>query len=279
MFPFNLPGPQFLLFYSLVFVILVAVFTWLRQVLEDGHVPKLDFSDPYRLAYLRGGANEALQVAAVSLMDRNLLWNEMSGLRTPDSNIIDLVHRPIEKALLKHFLIKTEVTSIFTTPLLALACEAYTLELERLKLLPNVAQRFTRQCIAWGVITVLGALAFIKIRTALVTGHQNIMFLAILAILFVWAAHRLLLPHQTYLGSRTLADLRRLFQRLKQHSSRIQTGGATSEAVLLAAIFGIAALPAGFANAKLLFTRSDSKSSCGSGCGSSCGSGCGGCGG
>ena len=58
--PFDLP--QFLLFYA---VLAVGSIGWavMRTRQAEGAVPpKLDFSDPYAIAYLRGGANEAARL-------------------------------------------------------------------------------------------------------------------------------------------------------------------------------------------------------------------------
>lgn len=72
--PFELSGPEFLLFYIIfsVVVIGVAVF-WRRRAELPAAPPKLDLSDPYLIAYLRGGDAEVLRVATVTLIDRGLL--------------------------------------------------------------------------------------------------------------------------------------------------------------------------------------------------------------
>ena len=56
--PFDLPGPEFLFFY-LVFgiVILVAVVLIRRGGETAGNTPRL--TDPYMIAYLRAGEDEA----------------------------------------------------------------------------------------------------------------------------------------------------------------------------------------------------------------------------
>jgi len=57
--PLDLPGPQFLAFYAFVAVI-VLVFLWLvRGAAERGPVPRVDTSDPFLIADLRGGPDEA----------------------------------------------------------------------------------------------------------------------------------------------------------------------------------------------------------------------------
>ena len=55
------------------------------------------------IAYLRGGANEALRVAMVSLVDRKLLKADGTTLKTRGHVTADPVRHPVEKALIEHF--------------------------------------------------------------------------------------------------------------------------------------------------------------------------------
>jgi hypothetical protein len=143
-------------------------------------------------------------------------------------------------------------------------------------------------------LAVLLGLAGIKILVAFSRGHSNVTFLILLAGLSTYLLFQIIGRERTALGDRVLADLKSLFQGLQARGSSLKAGGDTNEAALLAALFGIAALPAeGFSYTKTLFPKAsanDSASSCASSCGaSSCGSssggggcgggGCGGCGG
>jgi hypothetical protein len=98
-----------------------------------------------------------------------------------------------------------------------------------------------------------------------------------------------------------IADLQNLYSGLKDRAVFLQTGGATIEPMMLAAVFGVGALAGpSFAYTHALFPRATanqqqgSSSSCGSSCnsvscgssdggsgcgGGGCGGGCGGCGG
>lgn len=62
--PFDLSGPQFLLFYTILsgFVISGLVF-WRRRAELLPAPPRVDLADPYLIAYLRGGEEEVLRVA------------------------------------------------------------------------------------------------------------------------------------------------------------------------------------------------------------------------
>jgi len=64
--PFDLSGPDFLIFYGLLGILVLGglfVAGWLS---ESGTVPRVDYSDPYLLAYLRGDEREVIRVATVS---------------------------------------------------------------------------------------------------------------------------------------------------------------------------------------------------------------------
>src|SRR5688572_6470436 len=111
--PFDLPGPQFLAFYAALGLVVVVLVSILRRMAESGPVPKVDVSDPYLIAYLRGGENEALRVATVSLVDRGLLIAEDENLRAKKNVSLDGVRRPIEKALLRKFMQSHKATIIF----------------------------------------------------------------------------------------------------------------------------------------------------------------------
>jgi uncharacterized protein (TIGR04222 family) len=87
MFPFNLPGPQFLFFYALFAFTVIAAFYFVRRHYESGPPPSLDLVDPFLFACLRGGPKEVLSVAVLGLIDRDLL--KVTGrtvTRSPDAN-------------------------------------------------------------------------------------------------------------------------------------------------------------------------------------------------
>ena len=74
--PFDLTGPQFLLFY-LIFAGLVisGLVFWRRRAESSASMPRIDLSDPYLIAYLRGGEKEVLRVAKYA--------SSSTGLRKP----------------------------------------------------------------------------------------------------------------------------------------------------------------------------------------------------
>ena len=282
--PLDLPGPQFLAFYAALAIIVLLVLYVARSMGEANQTPTMRFEDPYLIAYLRGGKNEALRVSTVSLVDRGILkWEGLTTLSaTPNEPA-----RPIEQALVRHFAQPASATSIFTGAILAAATDEYRTKLTRLKLLPSDTQvSARRRRLALALVVLIGVSAA-KVWVALSHGRTNIAFLIILTVVACMLASKSYNPHRTPAGDALLADLRMLFARLKERAHTLRPGGETSEVALLMAVFGVRALsPVLFPYARQLFpksTASPSSSSCGSACGSSCGGGggggCGGCGG
>jgi len=292
--PFDLSGPQFLVFYALFGCTIIAALHFARRFFESGTVPKMDYSDPYLLAYLRGGEKETVRVAAISLIDRGLLRADGERLAAAGRNAAQIVHRPVEKAILRRSRVVREIARTIESGSLKAGCKEYKDKLQQLRLLPDQSMskaRLNRLLIA--LVLILGV-AFLKIIIATMRGHQNILFLVLLAGFFTYIAIQKYDPFRTALGDAMLADLRTLFSSLKNRAGMIRPGGATGEAALLMAVFGVTALPqTSFPIIKAFEEKKRSSfTTCGgSGCGSvasSCsggsgcgggGSGCGGCGG
>jgi uncharacterized protein (TIGR04222 family) len=301
--PFDLHGPGFLLFYLGLIIIVLSATVLLRRAFESGPLPNLGEPDPYLFAYLRGGANEAIRVATMSLFDRGLL--KASGdLLEAERDAVKRARRPLERSILEAFDVAIPAHSVYSLSGPRQASEALAAALTRHGLLPSGMQMLGRALLALGAVAVLWSIAAFRIGVALERGRHNLGFLIILALTAPVAVVLLLRSRRTALGQRLLEDHQTLFSRLRERSALIQVGGATNELSLLAGIFGLGALagPA-LAQAHALFPKATRKSegsttsSCGAACGlascggssgSSCGGGggggcggggCGGCGG
>ena len=287
--PFDLPGPQFLLFYWVTAVAIWLVLWMARTVNESGPLPRLRQMDPYLIAYLRGGAKEAIRVATFSLVDRGLLSADVSPGDKGPAKVTAAVSRvepraAVEGAILKRADGGVEAGAVLDDSSAQRACHTYAQQLSRLGLLPTAAHRAWR----WGAFLagggILLTLAVLKILVGLAR-NRPVAFLVISAIVVTLITVSTTVGrHRTALGSRFLRDLRTLFADLKSRAVTLKPGGATDEAALLAAVFGVATLPAiQFPYASRLGPRGDSgsPSSCGSSCGGGDGGGggCGGCGG
>ncbi|MEQ1517181.1 MAG: TIGR04222 domain-containing membrane protein, partial [Usitatibacteraceae bacterium] len=271
--PFQLTGFKFLSFYVLVGIAVVwGLRIWLRQRETANAPPQQNMTDPYLIAYLRAGANEALRVATFALLDRGLLVAKAEKLKRKDVNAVGVAQRPIEKAILQFYAREGEGHEIFKDPGAKNACESYG---QALKLQGMLADRSTfsqRLAPAAIALAILVGITWIKISIALSQGRHNVGFLTVLTAVFACVVLYVWFRPRTGLGDAMMADLKSLFDRLKVRAKTLQAGGATNEAALLAAVFGLAAVPAAaFPFLEKLYPK---KSSDGSGCGSSsCSSG------
>jgi len=282
--PFGLSGPSFLVFYIVIAVIAVVAVKLAIDAAEQGAPPALPLSDPYQIAWLRGGTPEAARIAVLALTDRGLLAIQGEDL-VNFGPARSFVREPLERAILACCAQSgTAATAVLDDPAVEQACAVYQAQLERLQLMPDPAMRARRN--RWLAIAtaILLGVAVIKIDIAIGRGKYNLGFLIILGLIALWVMWRLTRRRRTSLGNRMVKDLRRLFRALRQRAASIRSGAMTSDAVLLAAVFGLSALPAaGFADLRRVYKKSASSgggcgTSCGSGCGGGGGGGCGGCG-
>jgi uncharacterized protein (TIGR04222 family) len=285
--PFNLPGPQFLLFYLVFGALVLLALAITRRNAETDQVGKVNLSDPCLIACLRGGKNEVLRVVTVSLIDRGLLKVTDSQLSASTPTAAKSVRLELEREVLSHFTTPRDASSIFSENRFDSAISRYEEELGRLGLLPDDNLKASRLRRLGFALALLGGVAFIKIVVALSGGHTNIQFLIILTAAFGFAAYAISRPRLTTKGKALLDNLRMLFGNLKDRAGSLRPSSSPNELALLAAVYGIGAIPASaFPYTQKLYPKAATSSggSCGSSCGSSCGGGgcgggCGGCGG
>jgi uncharacterized protein (TIGR04222 family) len=281
--PFDLPGPSFLLLYLLLIAGTAAAFYLSIIILEDGTTPPLPLGNPYQIAWLRGGAREAVRVAVLSLLDRSLVELGVSAVTARVTNV-STVAEPIEQAILRRCINGGELlTRLPADPMVAAACDRLGDGLARLGLVPNEAQQWVRRGIFAVAVVWLGAVALVKLKVAFERGRSNVGFLIILAVAAPFALGFLLQHRRTRVGDRVLADLRRLFAGLRGRAQAIRRGETTNEAMLLAAVFGVTALPEGaYFDLQQAYARANRSGGVSGGCGGGgggCGGGGGGCGG
>ena len=282
MWPFDLRGPEFLLFYVALGAAVLLVTFLLRHAGEPADPPKVNLSDPYQIAFLRGGKNEALRVATVSLIDRGVLLADGTKI-TASESAFGKAASPLEQTVVRHFNPSAEVTTLFKMKDADPQMNQYENELTRLGLLPDEEQKDARLMRMAVAVAALLIPALVKLYVAVTTGHFNVGFLIFLAIFFTVVVVLMSRPRRTRAGDRMVKDLRTLFESLKQRGAEVRSGASPTEFALMAAVFGMSTVP----ESKKLFPQSGS-SSCGSSCGSSSGDsgssscgggGCGGCGG
>jgi uncharacterized protein (TIGR04222 family) len=275
--PLDFPGPQFLVFYACTAAIVLGLLHVVRSSAEGGAAPRLDTTDPYLIAYLRGGTFEALRVATVVLVDRRLLDVDEDEMTVKRRKHMQTPRVPLEQALIGFFVRERPAQEIFYDLDLIRACADYERRLASLGLLPDDERRAARRRWIAAALTVLIGLGAAKLIVALGRGRTNIIFLVVFTIVASIAAVKMTTPFRTTRGNAVLADLRRLFARLPQRAAGIREGKGDADAALLAAVFGLAALPTpAFGYVRKLYPRKASSGGDSGGCGSSCGSGCGG---
>jgi uncharacterized protein (TIGR04222 family) len=282
-------GPVFLLVYA---ALAIAVNLWLRHDQRQREVAQparfMEIAqDPYLVACLRDGAKAAVHLAVFSLIDRGLLEEAGGSVRRARADAESFARRPIEKAVLSCCTGWQEVAAVETKPGVTAACLAYQRELQKQQLLAD-ADTFARRFYPFAAtFALLIGVALARVMWAFAHGRHNIGFLLALALiggialLVVWRRRR------TGLGDAALDRLKVLFANLKRRSADLVPGGESNDAVLTAALFGMAALPAdNFPYVQRVFPQPKSSGDGGGGDGGSssdsgggCGGGCGGCGG
>jgi uncharacterized protein (TIGR04222 family) len=298
--PFDLRGPDFLVFYLFLSILVIGAVFLLRHSGEKDGTGRPPIDDPYLVAFLRGGVGEAVRVTALSLVDRGLLAIKPSGtsplfsggeshLELNDPRAIDSVKRPIEKCVLEAFKTSKPIGPTLESLEAYPACTDYERKLEGFGMIADSGTRAghrLRQRIAIGLL--LG-LAILKVLIALTRGRTNILFLIILACLGAFVVSRIGNPFRTARGEKFLEDVKTLFASIRLRAASLRPGGASSDLVWLASAFGLTAVPAlvfphvvAFMSRNPLGASGSRDSDSGgfsSGCGSSSCGGGGGCGG
>ena len=278
--PFDLRGPEFLLFYLLLGVAVTTVVMLLRHRGEPQQAGTAPLTDYLKIAYLRGGSVEAIRVASLALMDRGLL--ELADAHHIKTAVESLPAglQPTEERLLEACRQPVRASSLLDDTALQIAatveCEP---QLVRAGLLPDDRLKRVWTGLRTMALLFLGSVAALKIVIALSRGRTNVVFLIVLSAAFGAIIYLVTNPSRTAAGDAMLADLRTLFAALKTRAGfrRYAAGTGGHELALLAAVFGATSLPAVAGPMQTLFRKPEprSRSSCGSSCGSSSGSSCG----
>jgi uncharacterized protein (TIGR04222 family) len=293
--PFDWSGPWFLLAY-LIFGVLVYYLArelLIRQELRNPHAQLSLADDPFRIAFLRGGALEAVKIAAIVLVDRGLLRADGPLLETASADSLRFATHDIERDVLRLYLGRQGHSKELAAQADMLpACRAYQDSLTQQELLVGPPLLRRRERITLPAHYLLLTVAAVKAVIAISRQHYNLLFLALLLAIFLFMLRGLRTQATSWSAQRLLTDLRMLFGRLNQRASRLQAGSSSADMALLAAIFGLGALPLSvYAYVAELYpvprhssdsssgSTGDSSSGGGDGGGDGGGSGCGGCGG
>jgi uncharacterized protein (TIGR04222 family) len=275
--PFDLPGPQFLALYAMLGIVVVGAVYYFKQQAEAGELGRLPVSDPYVIAYLRGGATEAVRLGVAVLVDRQLLAigkGDAVVLRegvTPLHGSNDLERAILELCTTEHY-----PRDLAVSPRLQeVALRSYEPMLRQMNLLPGPEALARRgRNVAFAVV-VLVVVATIKLAIGL-SRNRPVSFLVISAIVFVGLTIVVTRGRRTVRGDRLLGDLTSLFGALRERADQLRPYTSTTELALLMAVFGFDAVPSmAFPFARAFKQAPTAASSCGStfsSGGSSCGS-------
>lgn len=290
--PFDLRGPEFLLFYGILSAFVLVAVVLRRRAGDDTEGIPARIDDAYQLAVLRDGPVEAIRVAVLSLLDRRLLKAKEGRLEALAGE--DLARRPLERAILARYQAQGEAAAVFGDPKVTGALHDLEVELARAGLVSEQRGRASPAGLAGAA--VLAAVAAGKIVVALSRGRTNVLFLVAAALAVSLGAVIVgARPRLTRRGEKAVALARRSFARLRTSAASISPGGGTNELALVFAVFGYGALPPLarelMTEARVAKKASGGGSSCGASCGASssscsggsscgggCGGGCGGCG-
>jgi len=279
--PFDLRGPEFLLFYFCFSLTVIIAMVAFRRLAESGDAPRIDLSDPYLIAYLRGGREEAWRVSVISLVDRGMLVMDGRLVRRADNVAYDMVGRPMERAVLEKFRVPGKAVTVLESRNLTQVFQFYQDSLERLGLLPDAAVFNARLMRLLPGLAALAVVGVIKIQIGL-SLERPVGFLFMMMIVAIVIAAAISFPRLTARGKELLEDVTNLYSGLRTQVNSFRPGSASAELTMFAAVFGVAALaesPLGYTQTLFPQTTSSWDSSDGGGgCGGGCG-GCGGCGG
>ena len=287
-------GPVFLAIYA---VVAIAANLWLRALYRSREEATMSHrlqlaNDPYRIAVLRDGHEEAIRVAVLTLINRGLLEVQGERIAVARADANEFVRHPLDRALIDCFRNPAPMRIAYGSSAAQAACRSYEQELQNKALLAGAEVQGARFVPFVAALGVTLGIAGARIAYALSQGRSNIGFLVVLALI---CAALLALAYNdllTALGKSTLNGLKRLYQATARRLHRPETD--SFDVSLAAAVFGVSSLPriafpaldviAPKPKPKLKKYEFDDRrwtacSSCGSGdSGGGDGGGCGGCG-
>jgi len=280
---FLLRGPQFLLFFAGFTAVVLLVLWHVRRWVEAGRAGgRLAMTDPYLIAYLRGGRNEAIRVAVVGLIERGLLRvrDKIELVVTGTGRKIAPGTDLLEAEVLRFFSIRKQAPDALkqNTTAWESVLDTRRAALEKAGLMPSVEVRGQRLTLALIGCAALAAVSELKIALAVSQGRSNIWFLVILTVMaMIFAVTMVFHAKRTPQGDAAMEDIQSIFEGVKH---RVHLRPSLDDLIMVAAVFGMGALPAmAVPYAADLYPRAAAAGDSGSGCGSSCGSSCGGGGG
>lgn len=269
----TMPGPAFLLFYSILFV--AAMYALRRRIkslnTQSDSLPPLKLPekiDPYQIAFLRGGENEVLRTAIVELVDQGVITQTLPSKplaklfptkpvtwesKVDEESIKNFT--PLQQQLINHFRIPQKAESIFSTTNITIskdATESFREWIQKESLLNNYDQWNSIRTMAWMLFLGLEATALYKLAAALANRHHNVFFLVLymiatpIAILIVLQRKRLSDRGRAFLNDvQAACSAVRLLKRAQTQppSNPSLLAADVSLPLLAMGVYGVASLP------------------------------------
>ena len=218
--PFDLRGPEFLLFYGCLGAAVTVLVFLMRRAGERGNPPH-PLSDYLDIAFLRGGAGEAIGVAILTLVDRGVLTLSGEDRSWPGGRIWPGACRSPRSG-------RSSREPPFDEGAGADRRRPPDRDGDRgLRADPGASgsaaspdQKAVRTRLWIAAGGALAAVAAIKIAIAISRGRSNVGFLVLLGFVFLIATFVATHPRRTPAGNALVGDLRTLFGGLKDRASR-----------------------------------------------------------
>lgn len=275
--PFDLRGPEFLVFYVVYIAVLflgVKVVWKIATARKDPPLPR----HPYEIAFLRGGAREAAKVAVLSLLQSRVVFKTDKTRYFAHQREARNLTEPLDRSVVQHFQRYVVPDQAKLIELAEAVAPHYKQRLVALGLWASGRRNVARLLTMLGLFAAIWIVAGMKMSIAFDRGHSNVGFLIGIASIATFGALAFMVPAEgrTIAGDEALATLRALNK----------NAGGAGDLVFYAAIFGAAAVAL---EGNPFYDESAAHGSGGSGGGSCGGSGsggdggggggCGGCGG
>jgi len=288
---FDLKGPEFLIFYSVLLVIVVAVGIWLRQYLyrkaDIATDTSTDSLQPYDVVYLAGGDKLTVNAALTSLIHQQLVSfnpsNKTLFVKAPLPTGIDPLEKRVYEAIADTTLKEVPLRDTLKT------CKDYASsmheKLERRGLLLTSSQssaiRWWPLLLMMGLLFIGGIRIIMGLSTGMPTTYLILLWILTLIITLMGFTRGV---RTTPRGDEILNEWRARQAALKTTTESNPSSMQSSDLVLALGLFGMGVMTTGLygdLRKAIMPQGSSGYSSCGSGCssGSSCGGGGGGCGG
>ncbi|WP_416666379.1 TIGR04222 domain-containing membrane protein [Egbenema bharatensis] len=280
--PLNYNGPTFLGFYIGLIILASLIAFGLRRVLLSQIEPDPAQNYPnlneYELAYLAGGANQAIHAVLASLLHRGHL--QLSPLNQIQATHLPLEQgQPIEQEVLQaiHHSPRSESSAHQICLTAASRTKAIAHRLTRFGLLYDPQKTDKVRWLPFSIMVLVFLLGVAKILVGISrnrpTGNLTFLCFVVLAIGFFMLS----VPHCTAYGDRLLQTMRG-----RHHSLKSSRSNPSEQQLILAfALFGSSALIGSSLNPfhELITPRQSDSSTSYNDSGSSCGGGggCGGC--